>query len=323
MHDSIHRLVWLTGVPSIQHESKLVRFGVPALLCSVFGLSVCSLAWYPTYYINQKEIWTMDLIIGLLTYLYLLYLHTHSKTIEHIEQTAIDPWKHAISFSFYTFFLMYWFYFGIVQFYVHRDPDVWIQLGNICMSAGWYLFFSVTAFLYYFICVRLIQRTQILKEYMKLMKTQKPSLQDFYVQYNVHHKTIKNFAKHWNCIIFFGFLLLTFHIPIDLISILYSKVYYDIPGFIIKSLALTWYTKCMCDLNAQEDQLVPYLYKHALYKKDEIDVIEKYILYRPIGLHFYGIRINGTAIMKIALIVVNLVIPTLYALVSNNIFAVS
>jgi hypothetical protein len=158
---------------------------------------------------------------------------------------------------------------------------------------------------------------------MKSLKTQKPSLVDFYTQYNIHHKTIKHFAKHWNCIIFFGFLLLTFHIPIDLISIVYSKVYYDIPGFIIKMLALTWYTKCICDLNAQEDQLVPYIYKHSLYKKEDIDVIEKYIVYRPIGLHYYGIRINGAGIMKISLVVVNLIIPTLYALVSNNVFGIS
>jgi hypothetical protein len=50
-----------------------------------------------------------------------------------------------------------------------------------------------------------------------------------------------------------------------------------------------------------------------------MEFITKYIEYRPIGLPFYGIKINTGFFIKILLLLLNLVIPSIYALVSNNI----
>ena len=56
-----------------------------------------------------------------------------------------------------------------------------------------------------------------------------------------------------------------------------------------------------------------------IYDVDKIEEIEKYIEYRKIGLNFYGIKMNGGLIIKGGLILINLVIPTLYAIFSNKI----
>jgi hypothetical protein len=64
---------------------------------------------------------------------------------------------------------------------------------------------------------------------------------------------------------------------------------------------------------------VPYLYKHNLYNAEEMTAIEKYALYHELGLNFYGIKINGPSIIKVGLLLLNLIIPTIYALFSNQI----
>jgi hypothetical protein len=46
--------------------------------------------------------------------------------------------------------------------------------------------------------------------------------------------------------------------------------------------------------------------------------IEKYALYHDIGLSFYGIKISGPLIVRSGLLLINLIIPTIYALVSNK-----
>jgi len=40
-------------------------------------------------------------------------------------------------------------------------------------------------------------------------------------------------------------------------------------------------------------------------------------------LSFYGIKINGPLIIKLALLTINLIIPTIYALISNKIIGTS
>ena len=47
---------------------------------------------------------------------------------------------------------------------------------------------------------------------------------------------------------------------------------------------------------------------------------EDYAVYRPLGLNFYGLKINTAFLVKIALVIANIVIPTLYALISNHVF---
>ena len=51
-------------------------------------------------------------------------------------------------------------------------------------------------------------------------------------------------------------------------------------------------------------------------------MIEKYTKYHELGLNFYGIKITGSLIIRIGLLFINLIIPTIYALVSNKLIGV-
>jgi hypothetical protein len=116
-----------------------------------------------------------------------------------------------------------------------------------------------------------------------------------------------------------GFVILTYHIPIDLINVFYNRVYTDAAGIVIKSSGLARYTYKICHLNLYDKKVISYLYKHRLYSPDEISEIEKYAAYHELGLNFYGIKIEGSLIVKLALITINLILPTIYALLSNRI----
>jgi hypothetical protein len=116
-----------------------------------------------------------------------------------------------------------------------------------------------------------------------------------------------------------GFVILTYHIPIDLTNIIYNHVYTESAGIILKSAALAWYLYKICLLNQYDNKVLSYLYKHRLYSTEEMALIEKYALYHELGLNFYGIKIDGSLIIKLLLITINLILPTIYALVSNRI----
>jgi hypothetical protein len=281
--------------------------------------------WYPTYYLSQPIVWTLDLVILFIIYNYLYYLLYNVK--EPIDNYQIISWKRNVNLFFYTAFMLYYFYFSVIQFYIHPELNVLIQLGNIYMTFAWYLFFSTISLLYYFICNRLLQRSEQIRDWLKSLKKKykNQSIQlihdenDFYKEYNLHYSSIKNFAKYWNFLIFIGFILLIAHIPIDLIAIIYLKQLFDIPGIIIKTSALVWYLYCICQLNDYEDKIIPYLYKHRVYSDDQIEYISKYIKYRPLGLNFYGIKISGTFLIKYLIIIINLLVPTIYTLFSKDI----
>jgi hypothetical protein len=187
----------------------------------------------------------------------------------------------------------------------------------------WYFFFSTAAALYYFICVKLQQRAQALHDWLEETWHTHSNIEDFYKKYNHHYVIIQRFGRYWNFIIFLGIILLTFHIPIDLISIVYDKNYYDIYGFVIKTTSLAWYIYSICHLNDYETRVLPFLYKHRLYSMADMEMITKYVEYRPLGLPFYGIKINSGFFIKLILLMANLVIPSIYSLVSKNIINIS
>jgi hypothetical protein len=189
------------------------------------------------------------------------------------------------------------------------------------MSTAWFIFFSVTAVVYYYICIKLSQRTESVQEWIYDLKPGSWTLSQFYLMYNAHSRRAEVFSKNWNFVIFLGIVLLTFHVPIDLVSIMYNKYYYDIFGLIIKAFSLLWYLMRICELNDIEGVLVSRLYKYRIFSQEEIKEIETYMTYRQLGLDFYGIRINKAAIIKVLLVVANLLVPTLYALASNEYFA--
>jgi hypothetical protein len=164
----------------------------------------------------------------------------------------------------------------------------------------------------------LAQRSQKIREWLKTLKKTRPPITEFYTSYKIHHKAIKVFGRNWNFIVVMGFIILTYHIPIDVLNILLNHRYTDIAGVVVKVLGLTWYTYKICSLNDVDSKVVPYLYKHQLYSTEEMLAIEKYAIYHELGLNFYGIKISGPLIIKVGLLVINLIIPTIYALVSNR-----
>jgi hypothetical protein len=196
-------------------------------------------------------------------------------------------------------------------------------MGNIFMSFAWYIYFSTSSLLYYFICIKLAQRAQSINDWLKNLKRGRPPITEFYASYKIHHKAIKTFGRNWNFLVMMGFIILTYHIPIDLINVFINHKYTDIAGIVVKVLGLSWYTYNICQLNDMDSKVVPYLYKHNLYNTEEMVAIEKYTLYHELGLNFYGIKVSGSLIIKVGLLVINLIIPTIYALVSNRMFGTS
>jgi len=323
----IKYIIKTTFIPCFRSKNKYIKYISFSLLNLILLGSVFCMYWYPNYYLDQPIIWTLDLVILFITFNYLYYvIHTNYENVLK-DSHDITPWKRNINLFFYSMFMIYWAYYAVVQFYLHSEPNFLIQLGNIYMSFAWYIFFSTIALLYYYICMRFIQRSEQIKDWLKRLKKKyknqslelKHDENEFYIEYNLHYNKIKNFSKYWNFLIFIGFILLIAHIPIDLIAIIYLKQLFDIPGIIIKTSALGWYLYCICQLNDYEDKIIPYLYKHRIYNDDQIEYISKYIKYRPLGLNFYGIKISGSYITRYLIIAINLLIPTLYALLSKSI----
>ena len=314
-----------TFISCLRSKNKYINYSTYILLNIILIGSLFSMLWYPTYYLSQPIVWTLDLVILFIIYNYLYYLLYSVK--EPIDNYQIISWKRNVNLFFYSAFMLYYFYFSVIQFYIHPELNVLIQLGNIYMTFAWYLFFSTISLLYYFICNRLLQRSEQIRDWLKSLKKKYKNQSirlihddnDFYKEYNLHYSSIKNFAKYWNFLIFIGFILLIAHIPIDLIAIIYLKQLFDIPGIIIKTSALVWYLYCICQLNDYEDKIIPYLYKHRVYSDDQIEYISKYIKYRPLGLNFYGIKISGTFLIKYLIIIINLLVPTIYTLFSKDI----
>jgi hypothetical protein len=314
----LNKMFWITILPVIQYKSKF-RYIVPILVNIILGSASFCMLYYPSYYPTQGEVWTSDIVIAWFTYNYMIYLFTRWDKAKCYESINVSNTVNRISMLFYWLYIVYWFYFAIIQFSTHNEPSILIQLGNILMSTAWLFFFTTMSVLYYFICIKLSQRSNKINEWLKDLKEIRPQLNDFYNQYNSHYRNIKELAKYWNILIFVGSLLLTFHVPIDLISIIYKQYYYDIFGLVVKITSLLWYLWRICELNDNEQYIISYLYKHRIYEISDIEGIEKYVVYRPLGLNFYGIKINKAFIIKIGLITINLIIPTIYALVSNRI----
>jgi hypothetical protein len=304
---SPHRMLLVTGL-LLPYKLSIIPLGILTSGCF-------SMLFYPEYYPNQSIIWTADLVIGTVTYGYMiLWKHKDNPLLQTSKLYT------RITLLFYWLFILYWIFCAVLQFSTHTHPTLEIQGKNILMSTAWWFFFSTMAYLYYTICITLLQRSQELRIWLKSVKNEKPSLDVFFKAYNAHYKIILQFSKYWNFLVFLGFCLLGFHIPIDLISVIYAKNYYDSFGLSIKTISLGWYIACICKLNDIEPFILNYLYKHRIYSLEDMTAIEKYIEHRPLGLDFYGIKINKGFIIKILLLILNLIIPTVYGLISNSVF---
>lgn len=309
-----------TGIPLIRSPRRLVRWPWLVLTNATFVAAILCPVYYPNYYPNQTLIWCGDLFIGWIIYNYLFYLQAIWERANCLEHVEVRPLVHRVSMTFYTLYIFYWLYYAIIQFTTHSAEPLPLQFANTLMSAAWYLFFSTIAALYYYICVKLSQRAEDIHQWLKVLKRDRSPLATFFDGHAAHHKKIKAFSRHWNFMIFLGFLLLSFHIPIDLFSVVFAKNYYDSFGLVLKLFSLGWYTARICALNDYDVHILSYIHKHRLYSIEEVKQIEAYMVHRPIGLLFYGISINRGAVIKIVILLLNLVIPTIYALISNKIF---
>jgi len=290
---------------------------LPLTASTIVTVSVLCPLYYPSYYPYDPMINSIDLAIVSAVYPYITYIYINWETNSCFEHTHVSILNEVTSLGFYILFMLYWLYHTTIQFVIHDDKNLLIQLGNIYMSAAWYIYFSTCSLLYYFICIKLSQRTESINKWLKVLKHTRPSIEEFYKAYKQHHKAIKSFGRNWNFLVFMGFIILTYHIPIDLISVIINRRFIDIAGIIIKSLGLAWYTYKICELNDMDTKVISYLYKHDLYTKENMESIEKYAWHHDLGLKFYGIKINGPLILKIGLLLINLVIPTIYAVLSK------
>ena len=293
---------------------------LPMIACAAVTGAIFAPIYYPTYYLYQPEIYGIDMATICIVYSYLSYIYFLQESKESKESIETSPmFEHLVSLGFYILFMAYWLYDAIIQFSIHSERDVLIQLGNVYMSTAWYIYFSTSSLLYYFICIKLAQRAQSINDWLKTLKRTRPELTEFYASYKLHHKAIKVFGRSWNFIIVMGFIILTYHIPIDLFNVLLNHRYTDIAGVVVKTLGLGWYTYKICRLNDIDSKVVPYLYKHSLYSAEEMTAIEKYAIYHELGLNFYGIKISGSLIIKAGLLIINLIIPTIYAIMTNTV----
>jgi hypothetical protein len=320
-------IIRTTIIPCFRSNNKYIKYSSYTIINIILLGSIFSMLWYPNYYLNQPLVWTLDLVMVLITINYLFYLLHFDTDLNNSKETyEVVQWKKNITLIFYCIFMIYWFYFAVIAFNYHNQQNALIQLGNIYMSFSWYLYFSTVSLIYYYICNRLLKRSVQIRGWLKSLKKKyknqcielKDNDNDFYNEYDSHHSIIKKFSKYWNFLIFLGFILLLGHIPIDLISIIFNKHLFEIPSVVIKSSALIWYLYCICQLNDYEDKIVPYLYKHRIYTDNQIEHINKYIQNRPLGLNFYGIKISGTFIIKYLIIGINLLVPFLYTIFSKN-----
>ena len=305
----------ITLIPLIK-----TKYYKPAPLVALIFVSgaIFSPLYYPNYYSFQKETYSIDMITMCIVYSYLTYVYLNWDRNSHFEHVEVSLVNQYVSLGFYNLFMLYWLYDAIIQFVNHNDNSALIQVGNVYMASAWYIYFSTSSLLYYFICIKLAQRAQSINDWLKTLKRTRPQLAEFYAAYKIHHKAIKMFGRSWNFIVLMGFIILTYHIPIDVFNVLINRRYTDIAGIVVKALGLGWYTYKICLLNDVDSKVVPYLYKHSLYNTEEMIAIEKYALYHELGLNFYGIKVSGPLIVKVGLLFINLIIPTIYALVSNQ-----
>jgi len=315
----ISNMFTLTLIPQVKHKYlKIIPISIDIIICSAV---FCPL-FYDNYYPLNSILYSTDLAIASIVYTYLSYKYLNWEDNSCFEHTSIDRFSENVTLGFYNLFMIYWFYESVLAFILHNQNNIFIQIGNIYMAFAWYFYFTICALLYYFICIKLAQRTHSINAWLKSLKATRPSIDEFYRTYKIHRRAIKKFGRHWNFIIFMGFIILTYHIPVDLVNIIYNNRYTDSAGVIVKSLGLGWYVYQICQLNNQDTRVISYLYKHGLYTIEEMAVIERYAKYHELGLNFYGIKIDGTIIIKGSLVTINLIIPTIYAIVTNKLFGV-
>lgn len=316
---------------SIISNFKPVRYFIPVIMnASILFSAIFSYSNYSSTILGDNQLsWSVYFSLLAFCYNYIYYLVSNWKVHKHYIERNIQTKKRKVSYSLYYLFIFFFFYYCTVYILqlttgdasntkLISDNSNFFYMLNYSFYLGMYIFFTTCGACYYFVTTKLIQKGNMLHKWLHELKLRKPDINTFYKQYNKHYKRIKLFAKYWNILIFLGFVMLTFNLPLDIISILYYSEFYNLPSIIIRFVLLIWYTYCICYYNFYEKYIPSYLYKHRIYEQYKIKGIEKYMTYRPISLNFYGFTINGHLIMKSIVLFINIILPTIYGLVSNK-----
>ena len=305
---------------SVISNFKYIRYLIPLITNSIIcGSIYFSYSDESSIILDDNKLsWCVYFTSLFFCYNYIYYLVSNWKVHKHYIERNIQTKKRKVSYSFYYLFLVFFLYYSGSYIYYNIQNNIQHTYFNYLFYGGIYLFFASCGACYYFVTTKLIQKGNMLHKWLHEMKLTRPDENIFYKQYNRHYKRIKLFAKYWNVLIFLGFVMLTFNLPLDIISIIYYNGYYSLPSIIIRTILLSWYTYCICYYNFYERYIPSYLYKHRIYNQYTIKGIEKYMKYRPISLNFYGFTINGHLIMKYIVLFINILLPTIYGLVSNR-----
>jgi hypothetical protein len=287
---------------------------VPTLACLTMGIGSFSLLWNPEYYIFQPAFWSAHTMIMVPAFLYLWRIRNKFHTYTGIPIKKIHRF---VTLTFYILFIIYWAYFCGFALYEHRADPWHLQIGHVFMGFVWYIFFSVSSAVYYYTATLILQRAAALKTHILALNNSVTN-DVFFATYEEEFEKNRQIANSWNLILLLVILILTLNIPADLLAILVNKQFITIPGLIMKSAALVWYLLCICKLNYMETFIHNYLQKHHLLQ-DNHEEIMRYMEVRRLGLNFFGLRITYGLLMKTAMIGLNVILPTLYGLFSNNI----
>ncbi len=298
-------------------QNRFLKYAVPILVNLFLAVASFSPLWYPRYYVHQTEIWTAHLVLIIPCYNYILAQRHKWQSVIPRDHVSIQTSYRVATLIFYWLFMAYCAYFMGYMLYFNRAVGWPFQIGNAVMAVAWYLFFSVSSATFYFTATMFLQRARFVKSVIKRLKGSKDLAQDLFTLYDIEFKKNRRMGRVWNRIVFVVLVVLTANIPIDAIAIYVKKAYFDIPSIIVKIVGLTWYLITICKVNHMETYLITYLRKHH-YLEDSIEQIEEYIRIRPIGLNFFGLRITYDYVAKAILLLVNLLVPTLYGLVENN-----
>jgi hypothetical protein len=311
-----NRMFAIAGLHPFQN--KFWKYAIPIFVNAVLVTACFSPLWYPAYYIHQTEIWTAHLVILIPCYNYLVAKRYKWTEVTFCDHNDIRKAYRNITLTFYCLFMSYYVYFACYMIYFNREKPWPYQIGNALMALAWYFFFSISSATYYFTATTFLQKALFIKKKIKTLKLSNNLGSDFFLIYDGQFKSLRRFNNVWNRIVFIVLVVLCANIPIDTIAVLVKKAYFDIPGIVIKLFAVFWYLITICKLNHMELFTTNYLRKHH-YLQDRMEEIESYIRVRPIGVNFFGIKITYEYLAKLLLIGVNLLLPTIYGLVTNNI----
>lgn len=334
----------MTTIPCI---NSTYFFYIPGIVNMILFSAIFSPLYLTNYYSYDSVLYGIDMFIAFIIYNVLLHKYkkfSNEKFFGYLNEIIIyneanldyihflqndsdnNKIDYKISFGFYCLFMLYWLYDSTVKFVYINDKDILIQLGNCFMMIAWYFYFSIACFLYFFICIKLSYHTHYIikfNEYLNEEKRKKEtdeflSINFFYIHYDINVRSIQKFNMDWNALILLGFVILIYHIPIDIVNVIYNYKYTDIIGIIMKTSALSWYTYQICWINNQTTNIISNLYKNRIFDSENISTVEKYLQYNEFSVNLYGFKIDGSSLIKFLFFFINLVIPTIYAIVSNN-----